>query len=72
MNKGYKTSEFWLSLAAILLGALLSSGVVIEGTLWAQMLGVVASVLGALGYTVSRSYVKAVEAKVSALRPLKK
>jgi formate/nitrite transporter FocA (FNT family) len=68
MQAGYKSTEFYLSLAAILVGAVMSSGLVLDGTVWAQVLGVVASILGALGYTVSRSYVKAVEAKASVLK----
>lgn len=67
MQKGYKSTEFWMSLAAVLVGALLSSGVLADGSVWAQALGVVASMLGALGYTVSRSYVKAAESKSAVL-----
>lgn len=55
---GYKTSEFWLSLAAALLGAALTAGLFPDTSPWAKILGVFASVLSALGYTVSRSIVK--------------
>lgn len=55
---GYKSTEFWLSLVAVLVGAVFASGVVAEDSIWAQALGVLSSVLGALGYSVSRSLVK--------------
>lgn len=61
---GYRTSEFWLSLLAMLLGALMASGAVCTAhdTPLAQILcrgaGVVLSLLSTLGYTASRSAVK--------------
>ena len=58
-KKGYKTTEFWLSLAATLVGALLASGAVADGSVWAQGLGAISSVLGALGYTYVRGRTKA-------------
>jgi hypothetical protein len=61
-RKGYQTSEFWLSLAATLFGALFASGVVSEGGKFEMVLGLVASTLTALGYTVSRTKAKAIEA----------
>ena len=56
---GYKTTEFWLSLAAILLGALFASGAISDGGTVAKVAGLASSVLGALGYTVSRTQLKA-------------
>jgi len=55
---GYKTSEFWLSLAAMILGALLASGIIPSDGPWEKIIGLIGSVLGALGYTVSRTLVK--------------
>lgn len=56
---GYKTTEFWLSFAAVLLGALFASGVMSDGGTAAKIAGLAASLLGALGYTVSRTQLKA-------------
>ena len=64
---GYRTTEFWLSLAAMLLGAAFASGLLAcptEGcgpTMQAiiRLAGVAATVLGGFGYTVSRGIAKA-------------
>lgn len=58
MKPGYKTTEFWLSLLAILLGAAMASGAVPEGGLVAQIVGGALSLLGSLGYTSSRTSLK--------------
>jgi hypothetical protein len=58
---GWKTSEFWLSLAAVAVGALLSAGVLAaDGTTY-KIAAFVASALTALGYTWSRTAVKTAE-----------
>ncbi len=54
---GYKTSEFWLKLAALVLTAVYASGVLTNNTALA-IAGIAATILGALGYTVSRTLVK--------------
>lgn len=59
---GYKTTEFWLSLAAKLLGAAFATGLIGDGTPLARIAGLAAVVLGALGYTVNRAIVKAAAA----------
>ena len=63
---GWKTSEFWLSVAAVLVGALLASGAITSVPMM-QALGIAASVLGALGYTAARGFVKVGDAKASAI-----
>lgn len=55
---GWKTSEFWVSVAAMLIGALLASDLFPSDSPTVKVLGVLASVLGALGYQVSRAVVK--------------
>jgi len=58
---GYKTTEFWLSLLATLLGFLLASGVmdaVPEESWIAKLIGGVVAVLATLGYSASRAKVK--------------
>lgn len=52
---GYKTTEFWLSLIAVLLGAIMSSGALAGGGLAAQIIGGALALLGALGYTTNRT-----------------
>lgn len=67
VKPGYKTTEFWLSLAAILVGVLLSSGVIADDSQAAKMLGLASSLLGSLGYVANRAHVKAVSIKGAAL-----
>lgn len=55
---GYKTSEFWLSLAAIIVGAAFASNVFPSESSGDKVLGLAATVLTTLGYTVSRTLVK--------------
>jgi len=64
---GYKTTEFWLTLAAILVGALLASGVLPTDGTWVKVVGMAASILGALGYQVTRSFTKHSDNKASVL-----
>jgi len=59
---GYRTTEFWLSLLATLLGFLMASGVmetVGQESIWAKVVGGLVAALAALGYNASRSRVKA-------------
>ena len=59
---GYKTTEFWLSLLATLLGFLLASGVmdgVSEDSWIAKVVVGLVAVLATLGYSASRAKVKA-------------
>ena len=58
---GYKTTEFWLSLLATLLGFLMVSGVmdVVPEESWiAKLVGGLVAVLATLGYSASRAKVK--------------
>lgn len=64
---GWKTTEFWLSLLAVLIGALLASDAIPTDSPVVKALGVVASILGALGYQVGRGLVKSNSAKASAI-----
>lgn len=59
MNKpGYKSTEFYVALLAMIIGALFASGAISDGSLAAKVLGTIATVLGQLGYTVSRTLTK--------------
>lgn len=59
MKPGWQTSEFWLSLAPQLIGAVLASGAVAGSDTVTRLLGLAASVLSALGYTAARTWLKA-------------
>ena len=55
---GYKTTEFWLSSLALILGVVLASGAIPEGGIAAQVVGGLLSLLASLGYTASRTSIK--------------
>lgn len=58
LKPGYRTTEFWLSLAAMIVGAVFASGAFGEDSQVLKVAGLAASVLGVLGYTVSRGKAK--------------
>jgi len=59
MNKpGYKTTEFWLTAAASIIGLLFASGIIPTDSAIDKMLGMVVVALGTLGYSVSRGIAK--------------
>ena len=55
---GYKSTEFWLSLVAVLVGAVASSGLVESSEFATKIVGLIAATLVALGYTGSRLTLK--------------
>jgi hypothetical protein len=59
MSPGYKTSEFWLSLAAVGVSALQACGAFGDSSWEGKLVGLGAALLSALGYTVSRTWLKA-------------
>ena len=58
VKPGWQTSEFWLSLLAMLLTALYASGVVPTKGTTAAVVAIVASLLTASGYAVARTIAK--------------
>lgn len=58
IKPGYKTTEFWLSLVAVVVGILLSSGAIASIPVAVKICSLIASILAALGYTASRASVK--------------
>lgn len=58
---GYKTTEFWLTLGAQLVGALLASGAIHDDTGFGKALGVAAIALASMGYSASRALTKAAD-----------
>lgn len=59
---GYRSTEFWLSTAATIIGIILASGLLSPAdptqAKVLQILGLVATTLAALGYTAVRGYTK--------------
>jgi hypothetical protein len=64
IRAGIRTTEFWLTLAAQILGVIIALGYADpDGVgMWDKIAGLVIVGLGAFGYTVARSKVKAAEA----------
>jgi hypothetical protein len=59
MKPGYRSSEFWLTVASNIIGALMASGILADGSSWSRLVGMAAMVLAGMGYSVSRGMVKA-------------
>ena len=57
-KKGIKTTEFWFSAVAAMVGLLYASGLIAPETGGDKVLGLIATVLAAMGYTVSRGMAK--------------
>ena len=55
MKPGYRSSEFWLSLVAAIVGFVASSGAVSDEN---KIVGGAMSVLAVMGYSVSRGLAK--------------
>ena len=55
---GFKTTEFWLTAIAEILGLLMASGFIAGGNKWAPIIGIAISALAAMGYTSNRSKIK--------------
>jgi hypothetical protein len=66
---GYKTTEFWLSLCALILGALIASGYIGDESGTSKVIAFAASALTALGYNISRGIVKKAESLGDLIRP---
>lgn len=58
MKSGFASSEFIFAAIMALVGALISSGIFLDGSVWLKLLGVVQMTLVSLGYSVSRGLAK--------------
>lgn len=56
---GYKTTEFWLTAAASIVGLIMASGVIETGSHWDKIIGLGVAALASMGYSASRGRVKA-------------
>ncbi len=54
----YNTTEFWLTSLAVILSQLYASGAIGDGSAIGKVTALVASLLGAIGYTVMRTKAK--------------
>lgn len=61
MKKGAHTTEFWMSLLAMILGFVMASGYLPETGMVVQIIGGAIAVLAKLGYTASRTSIKNTE-----------
>ena len=55
---GFKTTEFWFSTAAAVIGILFASGAIAEGSSIDKIIGMAATVLAGMGYSISRGLSK--------------
>lgn len=62
-RSGVKSSELWLSAAAIVTSSLLAEGTLPEGSVLHRVVTIAGIFLTAIGYTVSRAVVKKAVAK---------
>jgi hypothetical protein len=58
MTPGWRTTEFWLSLAAIVLGGMFSVDLIPQEGPYMKLAGLAVVVLSAFGYSVSRGVAK--------------
>lgn len=58
MKPGYKTTEFWMAFITTIAGAILTSGMVAEGSNTAKICGTIMSVVASLGYGQQRMALK--------------
>ena len=58
---GYKTTEFFLSLGAMVIGALVASDVFADGSTGMKITALASSALVAMGYTGARMNIKKAE-----------
>ena len=58
VKPGYRTTEFWLSAVAMLIGIAYASGVIGADTQADKIVGFIAAALSSLGYSVSRGMAK--------------
>ena len=58
VKAGYKTTEFWMTAGATVVGLAIASGIVPDTGVWPKIVALVVSVFAAMGYTVSRTAVK--------------
>lgn len=66
---GYKSTEFYMSLFAMGIGAVVSSGAIEENEFATKIVGLIVAALVALGYTGSRLTLKKLDAEKNGSSP---
>ena len=64
MRRGYRSTEFYVQLAALILGALLAAHVFGDGSTPQRLIGAALAFLASLGYGVQRTMLKRKEMAV--------
>ena len=59
ISPGWKSSEHLLTVAAMVVGVLLASDIIPSGSVWLRVAGLASTLLAAMGYTYSRTMIKA-------------
>lgn len=57
-KSGFVTTEFWVNLGVVILGALITTGAIAQESTIGKIIGAVLMVASALGYTASRTMLK--------------
>ncbi len=58
MKSGVKTTEFWITLVLVVLGAVLAAGLLPEDSAAARIVGAILAAAASFGYSVSRGLAK--------------
>lgn len=58
VKPGYKTTEFWLTAVATLVGLVMAADIIPSDGMWPKITGLVVAMLTSMGYNVSRSIAK--------------
>jgi hypothetical protein len=66
-KSGYKTTEFWLAIAATMLAALAASGVIAGDSGLAKVIAILSAALASMGYSGSRAFAKGSTDKANAI-----
>lgn len=55
MKKPWQSLSSWMAFASVVVGALLTSGLIADGTIWFRAIGVVQMILSAFGYQATKA-----------------
>lgn len=67
MKPGIRTTEFWLTLIAVLASAVLASGLLPHESVTTKIVGIVGAVLASMGYGAARTHAKTTAEKTQLL-----
>jgi hypothetical protein len=58
IKPGYRTTEFWITVAVVFLSLLMTSGLIGDASPVAKIIGLIVDTAAAMGYTYSRGLAK--------------